>query len=150
MGRFYTVPFEGVAISAAQDLWQIEALITPIVVHGFVLGQITDVGDAAAEALEIKIRRATDALTNVGGDVQLDLGDAAMTADVNINDTTQLVTGAATIHADVWYIQMPYIWFPPPELRPVIPVDDLIVITISLPADAITTSGTLYLEQSGS
>ena len=150
MSRFFTVPFEGVAISVAQDLWQIEALTTNIIIHGFVLGQITDLGDAAAEALEVKIRRVTDTLANVTAEVKLDLGSAALTADININDTTQLVTGVETIHADVWYIQMPYIWFPPPELRPVIAIDDLIVVTISAPTDPITASGTIYLEQFGS
>jgi len=149
MGRSFTVNIEAEAVSAAIDLYQIEALTTPITVLGLVIGQSSDVGDAAAEALDLKIRRITDDVTNVEAENNLDTGSSALTADIEITDTTQLTTGAATVHADVWYIQMPYIWIPPPEMRIVIPVNDAITVTLSAPADAITLSSTIYLWQEG-
>ena len=149
--RVATVSFTEVAVTAQQDLFEVEALTSPIVVLGVVLGQTSDVGDAVAENLSILFRRFTDALTNVTAEVQLDLGSAAITADIAINVTTELVTGTSTIHADVWNIALPYIWLPPPEMRIVIPVDDGLAINLNTtPADSLTMSGTIYLGQFGS
>jgi len=149
--RVATVSFTEVAVTAQQDLFEVEALTSPIVVLGVVLGQTSDVGDAVAENLSILFRRFTDALTNVTAEVQLDLGSAALTADIAINVTTELVTGTSTIHADVWNIALPFIWLPPPEMRIVIPVDDGLAINLNTtPADSLTMSGTIYLGQFGS
>jgi len=150
MPRMYTCNFEDVAVSAAQDLFQIEAVTIPVVLHSLYLGQNTDFGDAAAEIMIIKFRRVTDALTNVTAEALLDLGDAAALADLNVNDTTQLVTGVDTIHSDCWNIQLPYIWMPPPEQRIVLEVGNVVVITIDTPDDSITMQGTLYFSESGS
>jgi len=149
--RVATLSFTEVAVTAQQDLFEIEALTSPIVVLGVVLGQTSDVGDAVAENLSILFRRFTDALANVTAEVQLDLGSSAITADLAINVTTELVTGTSTIHADVWNIALPFIWLPPPEMRIVIPVDDGLAINLNTtPADELIMSGTIYLGQFGS
>lgn len=151
MARMYSVSFTDVAVSLAQDLFQIEAVTNNVVLHACYISQNSDVGDAAAENLTIRIRRVTDALTNVTAEAQLDLGDAAALADLNVNDTTPLVTGAATIHPECWNISQSWIWLPPPELRIVMQVADVVTVNlVSAPADALTCSGVLYFSESGS
>ncbi len=150
MGRIYTLQFSEVAVTAQQDLFQIEALTTPAIIHACYLSQTTDVGDAAAENLSIQIRRFTDAVTNDVAEVALDGGDAAANADLAVNETTELVTGQSIIHSEAWNIAMPFIYLPPPELRPVVQIGNGIAINLNTtPADSITMSGTLYFEEIG-
>ena len=149
MGRMYSVSFEDVAITAAQDLFQIEAVTVPAILHRCIVSQSSDLGDAAAEGLLIRIRRVTDALTNVTAEALLDTGDSAALADLNVNDTTPLTTGAQTLHAESWNIALPWEWLPPPEQRIVVPVDDVVTINLAAPADEITVSGVLYFEEIG-
>lgn len=150
MGRMYSVSFTDVAVTAAQDFFQIEAVTVPAIIHQVILSQSTDVGDAAAESLSLRFRRVTDALTNVTAEAQLDTGDSAALADLNVNDTTPLTTGAATIHPECWNIAMPFVYLPPPELRIVVPVGDVVTLNlITTPADSITMSGVMYFEEIG-
>lgn len=151
MGRIYSVSFDGVGVTAVQDLFQLEANTVPAIIHAIYLSQSTDVGDAAAEALAIRIRRVTDALTNVTAEAQMDDGDAAALADLNVNDTTPLTTGAEVLHAENWNIAMPFVYLPPPELRIVCEVGNCITVNMNTtPADSITMSGTMYFEEVGS
>lgn len=149
MGRMYTVQFTAVAVSAQQDLFQIEALVTPAIIHACYISQSSDVGDANAAMVSILIRRATDAVTDDLATVQLDKGDATQTADVAINETTELVTGTEVIHAEDWNIALPWVWLPPPEMRIVVPVGDVVVINMNT-TDTLTMSGTIYFEEVGS
>ena len=151
MGRLYSLSFTEVAVTAQQDLFQIEAVTVPVVIHALYLSQTSDVGDAAAERLSILIQRVTDALANVSTAVKLDEGDGNDTVDINVNDTTELVTGVSIIHSEAWNIAMPFIYLPPPELRPVLQIGNVIVANLNTtPADSITMSGTLYWEEMGS
>ena len=152
MGRLFSLEFTEVAVTAQQDLFQIEALVTPAVIHAVYLSQSSDVGDAAAEGLSILIRRVTDVVTDDKASVLMDTGDATQTADLAINETTELTTGASIIHSEVWNIvQGPFIYLPPPELRPNAVMGDVIVVNLNTtPADSITMSGTIYFEESGS
>lgn len=150
MGRLYSASFTEVAVSAQQDLFQIEANTVPAIIHAVYLSQSSDVGDAASEGLSILIRRVTDAVTNDIAEVAVDGGDAAANADLAINETTELVTGATTIHAEDWNILTPFIFLPTPELRPVVQVGNAVVVNLNTtPADAITMSGTMYFEEVG-
>ena len=137
-------------MTAQQDLFQLEAITVPAVLLGCFLTQSTDVGDASAEHLSILIRRFTDAVTNDVAEVQLDGGDAAANANLAVNETTELVTGVETIHSEAWNIAMPWVYLPPPELRPVIQVSNGVAVNLNTtPADSITMSGTLYFEELG-
>jgi len=45
---------------------------------------------------------------------------------------------------------MPFVYLPPPELRIVVPVGDVVVVNLNTtPADSITMSGTMYFEEIG-
>ena len=150
MGRMYSVSFTGVAVTAQQDFFQIEGVTVPAIIHAVYLSQTSDVGDAAAESLSILIRRVTDALTNATAEAQLDTGDAAALADLNVNQTTELVTGAQNVHSEAWNIAMPFVYLPPPELRIIVPVGDVVTVNLNTtPSDSITMSGTMYFEEIG-
>ncbi len=150
MGRMYTVQFTDVAVTAQQDLFQIESLVTPVTLHAVYLSQTSDVGDSSAENLSIRIVRATDAVTDDLATVQLDKGDATQTADVAVNETSELVTSLEVIHSEAWNIALPFIWLPPPEMRVVGVVGDVIIVNLNTtPADSLTMSGTVYFEESG-
>ena len=150
MGRMYSASFSNVAVTAQQDLFQIEALTTPIILHAVYLSQTTEVGDAMSEGLSILIARVTDDVTNATAEVSLDGGDAAATADINVNQTTELVTGITTIHSEAWNVLSPFVYLPTPECRPVIQIGNALVVNLNTtPADSITMSGTIYFEQFG-
>lgn len=151
MGRMYTVQFSDVAVTAVQDLFQIESKIVPVILHAIYLSQISDVGDAVAENLLIRIARVTDVVTDDLATVQLDKGDATQNANVAVNETTQLITGEEIIHAEAWNIALPFVWLPPPEMRIVGEINNTLVVQLeTAPADSITMSGTLYFEEIGS
>ena len=150
MGRMYTVSFTEVAVTAVQDLFQLEAKTSVAIVHGIFISQTTDVGDAEAENLSIVLARVTDAVSNVTVETVLNTGDAAANANLNVNQTTQLVTGAATVHSEAWNIALPFVWMPPPEMRIIIRPDDAFVVDLNTaPGDSLTMSGTLYFEEIG-
>jgi len=151
MERIYTVQFTEVAVTAQQDLFQIEALVVPAKLHAVYLSQSTDVGDAEAEGLSILIRRVTDAVTNDLTETRVDLGSAAANADLAVNETTELVAGAEVIHSEVWNIaQGPFIYLPPPEHRPTIKIGDALTVNLNTtPADSITMSGVAYFSEYG-
>ncbi len=148
MGRMYTVQFSEVAVSAQQDLFQIEALITPVIVHAVYISQSSDTGDASAAMVSIQLRKATDAVTDDLATVQLDEGDATQTADVAINETTELVTGQLIYHSEVWNIALPWVWLPPPEMRINVKITDVFCVNMNT-TDTLTMSGTIYFEEAG-
>lgn len=149
--RVYSFSFSEVAVSAQQDFFQIEAQTVPAKLLAVYLSQSSDVGDAAAEGLSILIRRVTDTVTNDVTEVKMDGGDGAALANLAINETTELTTGAEIVHAEAWNIvQGPFIYLPPPELRPIIKIADTIVVNLNTtPADEITVSGTCYFSELG-
>ncbi len=151
MGRRYSCSFTEVAVTAQQDLFQIEANTVPARILGVFLSQSSDVGDTESEALSILIRRVTDAVTNDVAEVNIDGGNSAANADLAVNETTELVTGAATIHSEAWNILTPFVYLPTPELAPIVEVGNAIVVNLNTtPADSLTMSGTLYFEEIGS
>lgn len=151
MGRRFSLSFSEVAVTAQQDLFQVEALVVPAKLISVTLSQSSDVGDAEAENLSIVIQRVTDAVTDDLATVNIDSGDATQNADVAINETTELVTGASIIHTEGWNIAYPFIYLPTPKNRPTIEVGNALVVNLNTtPADSITVSGTLVFEEEGS
>lgn len=67
MRGVYTVIFENVSVSAAQDLFELLAADDkPLAVVGLMISQISDVGDAAEEMLRLEIIRGWFIPTGVG------------------------------------------------------------------------------------
>lgn len=155
MSRTYTARFAAVTFSAQMDFFEIAPADDKIVrILGFVLGQTSDVGDAASENVPIKIVRLAAATTGSGGASPtvhpLNSSDPAFGGTVETGNTTIATSGSgeAVLWEDVWNIAIGYqIWFPE-GCQPVVKQGDFACIrSYGAPADALTTHGTVLLEE---
>jgi len=154
MGKIYSAEFSDVSVAAAQDLFSL--LVgddEPIHLLGCIISQNSDVGDAAAESLTIRIMRGWGTVGSGGSAPtarNLDGKGGAATTTVRANDTTEASAGSVVnMHTEVWNIAMPWIYMPIPELRiRVDQADDLLSVSLlAAPTDALITSGTIYWEE---
>lgn len=156
MGRVYTVEFEGVAVTAIQDLFAIApGAQKPCAIVGVLIAQSSDVGDAAEEILRIRfIRGHTTA--GSGGTAPtpqpLDDQDAAATFTARVNDTTIASLGTAeNLISHAFNIRTGLeLWFPPEarcRIDLVIAGNRLVVRLLAAPVDALTMSGTIFVEE---
>jgi hypothetical protein len=108
--RVYTVSFENVAVTAAQDFFEVSpADDHPVVLLGLNIDQFSDVGDAAEEILRYKIIRG-HATSGSGGSAATprpqDPGDAAASFAAEVNNTTIASAGTAVdLHAGAFNIR---------------------------------------------
>jgi hypothetical protein len=151
MGRVESVSFAGVAITAVQDLFE---LVVPagyrLHLHEIIYGQLSDVGDAAMELLAVTIKRGIGNTSGSGGStatpakVRTNQDASGITAE--INNTTQAVAGSGsltTLPADVANIHHGYKYKPAPEERFVFAAGEAVIVSLSAPADSLTSYGTL-------
>ena len=154
MARTYAVTFENVAVSAAQDVFEISpADDHPVILLGLHLDQFSDVGDAAEEILRFKVIRGHSTGGSGGSAATprpLDPGDAAAGFAAEVNNTTVAADGTAVdLHAGAFNIRAGLaIWWPP-EACPVANQGNttIVVRLMAAPADALSMSGTLYLAE---
>jgi hypothetical protein len=152
MGRIYTVEFSEVAVSAAQDLFELTAAADkPLRIHAILLGQSSDAGDAEAELLNYKLIRGHTTSGSGGTSATprpMDENDAAAGATCEVNNTTVASAGTAVdLISDTFNVQVGLqLWFTP-ETRPRIENGALGCLRITAPADAITLSGTMIVEE---
>ena len=152
MGRVYTASFEEVAVTVAQDLFEVVAPAdASVVIHSVTITQSTDAGDAQAEMLPILIHRGT--ATGSGGSSvtpsPLQVGDAAFGGTVEANNTSQSVVGTF-LHAEAFNVQIGFYFLPPPEDRPVVSPSALFIVELqAAPDDSITVNGTVVFEEIG-
>lgn len=150
----FTATFNAVAITAAQDLFEIVASSTRrIVIHEMAIGQYTDFGDAAAEILSVLIMRG-HTTTGSGGsavtpaNVRSNSGAESCTATVAKNNTTVATGGSPeTLRAEAWNVQAPYIHSPGADERIELDAGERLVFRITAPADSITTNATVTFEE---
>lgn len=159
MGRMHIAEFEDVAITAAQDLFELLAAATGIIkVHEVEFFQSSDVGDAAEEILELEFVRGDGTVTSGSGGSTvtpqpIDNGDSAPAAVVEANNTTRMAVGTGVLDAygkTGWNVRIPYgkIWTP--ELRPVISPSDRWTFSLNdAPGDSLTCSGSVIFEEIG-
>lgn len=152
MGLIYSAVFEEVAVTAAQDLFEITAPSDAAVrVHSLHIGQSTDAGDTESEQLNILIHRGST--SGSGGTTvtpsPTNTGYPAAGSTVEANNTTQGTEGAQ-VHADCFNVMSGYQMIWTPETRPVISPSGRIIVELqTAPADSITMSGTIYFEEIG-
>lgn len=152
-GRTYSVIFSAVAVTAAQDLFEVTpADDKPVEIVGIELGQSSDAGDAADELLQISIIRG-HTTSGSGGSaptpVSMNPNSAAAGFTAEVNNTTVASAGTTTtLHTGCWNVRAGYInWFPE-GCRPTAGQGNTtIVVRQTAPADAITMSGTLYVRE---
>lgn len=152
-GRTYAVTFSAVAVSAAQDLFEITpADDKPVEIVGIELGQSSDSADAQDEQLQISIIRG-HTTSGSGGSAPtptpLNPNAAAAGFTAEVNNTTIASAGTTTtLQTGCWNVRAGYInWFPP-EARPTASqANTTLVVRQTAPADSLTLSGTLYVKE---
>lgn len=153
MGREYTVSFIAVAVTAAQDLFEITpADDKPVNLIGLFIGQTSDAGDAADELLQVSVIRGFTASGSGGSaptPAPLDPIDTAAGFTAEVNNTTVANTGTSvTLHTDTFNVRAGYqMWWPPEAYPRASQANTTIVVRITAPADSLTMSGTLYVQE---
>jgi hypothetical protein len=154
----FTAAFAAVAVTAAQDVFEIVAPANSrVAILGLFLGQYSDAGDAAAEILGLSVVRGYTTSGSGGASVTPvnnhgHSGALAATATVERNNTTVAQDGtAAVLLSTAWNVQLPFvreasnwldeIWVLSPSQR--------LVVRITAPADELTMNGTLVFEEMG-
>jgi hypothetical protein len=157
MGRIYTIPIAATASPAAIfDAWEIiPATQKAVKIRRIVLGQITDVGDAAEEMLTASVIRGHTTSGSGGASVTAQpLDDAGVAAGVTaeVMNTTIASGGTAeTTHVIAFNIRVGLDHIFPPGSEPMthqLITNDRTVIRISAPADAVTCAGYAEVEES--
>ena len=153
-GNIFTATFNAVVISAAQDAFEILAPQGSLVkIRAVTLGQYSDFGDPAttAEILSVLIVRGyTTAGTGGSTVTPVNFGPASKSsrATVLANNTTVATGGtAAVMVADAWNIASTWLYVPDQAERIILQPNQRAVVRLTLPADAITTNGTLVYEE---
>ena len=157
MGRMYVGSFENVAVTVAQDFFEIDpATNKTVVIHGFGIYQYSDLADAAEEILRLSIVRG-HTTSGSGGSTMTPapLSSSADTAagdtTIEINNTTIASTAGTTLYihymntragVEVWY---------PPEARPVASAADTTIVLrlLAAPADSLSMGGFIVFEEVG-
>lgn len=153
-GRIYYCPIEAVAVSAAQDLFEIVAASTASIrLRGVYIAQSSDTD---SEQLRITISRVTGAPTSGSGGgtitpTPVRPGDTAFGGTVERNNTTQISGGTAVKFVDDSFNVLSGYTFAPPEIEmPVAAPSTRIVVALpAAPVDSLTVSGYAVIEEIG-
>ena len=155
MSRIYTAQFNGVAATVQQDLFEIVAGSSGIVLlHELFISQLTEVADAAEEMLLILLKSGSTT-TGLGGSAPSKVarlfGSSASAVTVAANNTTKATDGTIVTHyAWHWNVRVPFQMIWTPETRPVLsPSRRGTVELATTPADPVTLGGYLVWEEIG-
>lgn len=151
MGVIYSGGVAAVAITAAQDVFEIVAPTTHIIeIREVRIGQYSDAGDAQAELLSVQIIRGYTVSGSGGSTPTLytPQGAGAPAGTYEANNTTVANTGTAKIMlADSFNVAGGWWYRPPAEERIAIQPGERCVVRITAPADSLTTNATLVVEE---
>ena len=158
----FSAAFSAVAISVAQDLFEIVAPANSRVrLLEIDIGQFSDFGDAQAEILSISVHRGHTSSGSGGSTITPanfnPYGRAAGTT-VEANNTTVATSSGTLMWATAWHVQAGFLWSPlenaprgVPAFRRhiIIKPSQRLVVRITAPNDAITTNGSILFEEIG-
>jgi len=123
MGRIYSVSYQGTITNAGGDVDLLEVLPAddkPVKLRGFMLSQISEVGDAAEEGLRVSILRMAATVTTGNGTsttpIPMDSANVAFGGTAECNGATVATTsGATVVLAEIgWNIRnSPFEWWAP-------------------------------------
>jgi hypothetical protein len=160
MGRIYAVPFAAGTVTNTggnADLWEfLPASNKPIKLRGYRFGQISEVGDAAEEGVEIQVIRMAATVTGSNGSsvtpVPMDSADAAAGFTAETNGATVATTSGATtiMESCPWNLRgSPLeIWYPDERFCPKAKSGEgLFIRLITTVADDITFGGVAFIEE---
>lgn len=156
MSAIYYVAVSGVAVSAAQDIFEIVAPTrAPVALREIIIGQYSDFADAQAELLSVLVMRG-HSTTGSGGTSPTpatrtgNSTASASAATVKANNTTVATSGSPeTLIADSFNVAAGWTHRPLAEERIIIQPGVRLVCRITAPADAITLNATLVFEEIG-
>jgi len=154
MARIYTVEFENVSVTQAQDFFEIgPGDDHPVALLGVFVDQNSDVGDAQEEMLRYQIIRghATSGASGTASTPRpLDPSDAASSFSAEVNNTTIASAGTpVNLHSGAFNIRAGLALIFPPEMTPMANQGQgtIVVRLLAAPSDALTMSGTLYVAE---
>ena len=152
MSRKYTYAIIAESVSVAVDFFEVTAAANKVLkVHSLVISQSSDAGDSEDEQLPLVVHRGSG---GSGGNSSVtptkhDNGDAAIGGSAETLNTTQAAVSGELL-ADSFNVRAGYQYFWPPEDMPVIPGGGSVVVRLgSAPADALTMSASLTVEEIG-
>ena len=155
ISRTYTVQFGAVAVSAAQDLFELTAAAgKDIELVAISLTQSTNLGDANEKELQVAIKSG-QTTSGSGGSaptpVPLGVTDAAAGFAAEVNNTTKASAGTIVTHFySDWNTRMPFIWILPEDMRPHMTGSRRMTIElVNAPAASTTMSGTIWVREFG-
>lgn len=155
MSGVYTVQFNGVAVTAAQDLFELVAASgKPIVILGFSLSQTTELGDAAEEALSILLKSGQSTSGSGGSSPTPVANDSTMAAAsfaAEANNTTKASSGTIVTHGSwAWNIRQPLDVLFTQEQQLVMAASRRCTLElVGAPADSVTMNGTIWVQEIG-
>jgi hypothetical protein len=154
MGRVYSIQFENVAVTAAQDFFEVSpADDKPVKLLGLFLSQSSEIGDAQEEMMRIQVIRgytSSGSGGSAGTAVPVDRNAAAAGLACEVNNTTVANTGTAVvIHSESFNERTGLAMWWTPETAPITSQGDttIVVRLMAAPADSVTMNGTLYVEE---
>lgn len=162
MSRIYFVPYTGTITNAGgnTDLFSLQAADDiPIRLRGFVLGNVSEVGDAAEEALRITVNYLPSTFTVGSGGSAItavapgnEPSGTAWSMTARANDTTVATTsGTLIVRTEfAWNIRnSPYeYWYPDLDYCPVArQTHGLVIRQETTAADDYTFSGGCWVEE---
>ena len=159
MGRIYYVPYTGTLTNAGGNSDLLEVLPAndkPVKLRGMVLSQISEVGDAAEEGLQISVQRFPATVTGGSGGSAVtptptDSANTAAGAATECNNTTvATTTGSAVVFGYFgWNIRnSPFeFWWPDADLAPKAKQGEALIVRCdTTPADDMTINLMFVLE----
>lgn len=154
--RIYTVSFNAVAVTAAQDFFEISpADDKPVEIIGLFLSQYSDAGDAQDELLSWSVVRG-HTTSGSGGSAPtprpVNPSDTAAGFTAEVNNTTIASAGTGvTLHADSFNVRagLP-LWLPETCEWGASQANTTIAVRLlAAPTDSLTMNGTLYVREHG-
>lgn len=160
MSRIYTCSYNGTLTNAGGDADWLEVLPAddkPCRLRGFIIGQISEVGDAAEEGVRLSIIRLPATVTSGSGGTAttgqpLDSADSAAGFAAECNNTTVATTsGTAITLAEIGFNirQSPFdFWFPDERFCPIVKQGEgLVIRNQTTLADDVTGQLTFFIEE---
>lgn len=158
---FFTAAFSAIAVSAAQDAFEIVAHASSrVAICEILLGQYSDAGDAEAELMSIQVIRGFTTAGAGGAAVtpaNLSPWSRAAVTTVTRNNTTLAQDGTGIVMiSDAMNVQAG--WAYRPQYDPLnlstderiwLAPGDRVVIRITAPVDGVTMNGTVKFEETG-
>ena len=154
----FTASFNAIAVSAAQDVFEIVAPANARVrILEIDIGQYTDFGDAASEILSLTIWRGHTVSGSGGAAVtpaNVNPYSRAAGATVERNNTTVATTSGTLLWSTQWHVQAGFIWRPSEDFQRdpfrrhiILKPSQRLVVRISAPADEVTANGSIMFEE---